>query len=126
MATFRLTGEYDAEHIEGVDTFKYLGGILDRYDNDCLAVLRNVGKARRVWNQLGKLLRREGEEPQVFAIFYRVVVQSVLLFGEETWVLSEARSRKLEGVHVGFLWWKTSQGAVRQKDRTWRQVSGRC
>ena len=59
---FSLTGEDYAERIEGVETFKYLGRILDRYDNDWPAVLRNVGKAYRVWNRLGKLLRKEGAE----------------------------------------------------------------
>ena len=37
--------------------------------------------------------------------------------------MSEAMSRKLEGVHVAFLWQITRQGAVRHKDGTWRQVS---
>ena len=49
--------------IERVETFKYLGRILDLLDDDWLEVLWNVKKARRVWNWLGKLLRREGAEP---------------------------------------------------------------
>ena len=53
-----LTGEDDAEFIGGVETFKYLGRILDWSDDKWPAVLRNVGKARRVWNWMGKLLRR--------------------------------------------------------------------
>ena len=32
-------------------------------------------------------------------------------------------SRKIEGVHVGFLMWITRHGSVQQKDRTWRKVS---
>ena len=32
-------------------------------------------------------------------------------------------SRKLEGIHVGFLSQITRQRAVQQKDRTWRQVA---
>ena len=102
-ATFSLTGEYNADHIEWVETFKCLGRILDQYDYDWPAVLKKFGKDRRVWNRLGKLLRQEGAEPRVSAIFYRAVVQSVLLFGEETWVWSEAMSRKIEGVHMGLL-----------------------
>ena len=31
------------------------------------------------------------------------MVQAVLLFGAETWVLTAAMLQKLEGVHVGFL-----------------------
>ena len=57
-AMFSLTGEEDAECIEGVETFKYLGRILDRSDNDWPAVLCNIGKAHRVCKRMGKLLRR--------------------------------------------------------------------
>ena len=56
------------------------------------------------------------------AMFYRAMVQSVLLFGAEGWVLSEVVSMKLEGVFVGFLWGITRQRAEQQKDGTWRQV----
>ena len=102
-ATFNLTGENGTECIEKVETFKYLGRILDRLDDDWNAVLQNFGKAFRVWNRLGKLLRREGADPRVSVVFYWVVVQTVLLFRSETWVLSDAMSRKLEGVHMGSL-----------------------
>ena len=37
------------------------------------------------------------------AMFYQAVVQAVLLFGAETWVLTEAMYRKLEEVHMGLL-----------------------
>ena len=50
------------------------------------------------------------------------MVQSVLLFGAEGWVLSEVVSMKLEGVFVGFLWRITRQRAEQQKDGTWRQM----
>ena len=75
---FSLTGEDDAECIEGVENFKYLGKILDRSDDDWPAFIRNVEKACRVWSRLGKLLWREGAEPRVSDMFYRAVVQEVL------------------------------------------------
>ena len=62
-ASFRLTGEDKAECIEGVETLKYLGWMLDRSDGNCLAILWNVGKAHRVWIQLGKFIREEGADP---------------------------------------------------------------
>ena len=70
-------GEDKAECIGGVETFKYLGRILDRPDNDWPAVCWNVGKARRVWSRLVKLIRREEEEPRVSTMFYREVFQAV-------------------------------------------------
>ena len=62
-AYFILTGEDKAECIEGVETLKYLGWMLERSDGNCLAILWNVGKAHRVWIQLGKFIREEGADP---------------------------------------------------------------
>ena len=90
------------ECIEGVETFNYLGIILDQSDNDWLAFLRNFRKARKVWSRLGKLLWREGDEPRVSAMFYWAVVQVVLLFGAEIWVFSEADTRTEGGETEGW------------------------
>ena len=49
------------------------------------------------------LLRREGAEPRVSEIFYRGVVQKILLYGLETWVLLAATERKVEGIYTEFL-----------------------
>ena len=46
------------EFIEGEETFKCLGRMLDRLYNDWPAVCRNVGKARQLWIRLGKILQR--------------------------------------------------------------------
>ena len=96
---------------------------MDRSYNYWKEVCRNIGKARRVWSRLGKLLRREEAESRVYAMFYRAVVRAVLLFGAETWVLSEEMPHNLEGVHVLFLRQITGQRIVRQRDRTWRSVT---
>ena len=52
---------------------------------------------------LGILLRQEGEEPKVSEMFYRGVVQAVLLSGSETWVLLAAMERKVEITQAFFL-----------------------
>ena len=77
--------------------------MLDWSDDNLLSFRRNVGKERLVWIWLGKLLRREGVEPQFSVMFNRAMVQAVLLFGAKTWVLSEEITWKLEGVHLGLL-----------------------
>jgi hypothetical protein len=38
--------------------------------------------------------------PRVSAKFYKAIVQSVLLYGSETWVLSPAAMARLEGFHI--------------------------
>ena len=54
-AIFSLTGEDEAECIEGVENFKCMGRIIDRSYNIWLVVCRNVSNACQVWNRLGKI-----------------------------------------------------------------------
>ena len=49
------------------------------------------------------MLRQEGADPIISEKFYCAVVQAVLLFGSETWVLTAAILQKLEGVKSSFL-----------------------
>ena len=53
--------------------------------------------------RLGTLLRQEGVDPRVEAIFYRVVLQAILLYGLDMWVPLAAMEKKVEGAHTGFL-----------------------
>ena len=101
--TFSLTGEEEAENIEEVEVIKYLGKLLDQWDDNFPAVLRNIWKAQQVWRRIGKLLRTEEAEPVTSEKFYCVVVHAVMLFGEETWVLLLTMAQRIEGVNLCFL-----------------------
>ena len=68
--------------------FQYLGRVLTVGDDDWLAVLGNLGRERKSWGRLSRILRQEGAYPKVSGSFYKVVAQAVLLFGAETWVLT--------------------------------------
>ena len=52
-------------------------------------------KERAAWRRMTRILSREGERPRVFGFFFKSVVQSVLLFGVETWVLTPCMGRVL-------------------------------
>ena len=93
--TFTVYGE----ELENVHSFKYLGRILSTTDNDCLALTWNLAKSRKQWARVSTVLAREGAKPKVSAMFYKAVVQSVLLYGAETWVFSQAMFKQLEGFH---------------------------
>ena len=54
-------------------------------------------REKSIWGRLGTLLRREGTEQRVSAIFYRAVVQVFLLTGSETWVLLATMEKKVGG-----------------------------
>ena len=100
---FSLYKEEGEDMVEGVENFKYLWRTLDQTDDDWPAVWLRIMRARLVWGRLGTLLRREVADPKVPSMFYRAVIQAVLLFGSETWILLEAMERKVEGTHTGFL-----------------------
>ena len=67
--------------MKNVTTFRYLGRSLDQTDDDWPDVRKNIMRARSVWGRLGTLLQREEEEPRVSEIFYRAVMQAIILHG---------------------------------------------
>jgi hypothetical protein len=85
--------------IENVGSFCYLGRMLSEDDNDRAAVQRNLRKARARWGRIAKLLKRQGANPVVMGRFYLAVVQAVLLYGSESWVLTEREKASLRTFH---------------------------
>ena len=70
--------------------------MLTEVDDDWLTVVGKLGKARKSWGLLSRILSREGADPKVSGHFYKAVVQAVLLFGAETWVLTLRMERSLD------------------------------
>ena len=81
------------EQIQNVSKFRYLGRVLTAGDGDWLEVVDNLGKARKSWGRISRIMIREGANPKVLGNFYKTVALSVLLFGAETWVLTPNWSR---------------------------------
>ena len=97
-----LTVEEGKETIEVVALIKYLGRPLEQSDDDFSEVRRNIRKARHFWGRLRVILRRYEAEPITSAVFYKAVVQAVLLFSAETWVFSAAMDKHIAGGHKFF------------------------
>ena len=53
-----------------------------------------------MWARVGQVLRGENTAPRAAAKFYKAVVQAVLLYGSETWNLTQSALARLEGFHV--------------------------
>ena len=51
-------------------------------------VVGNLRNSRKSWAWLSIILGQEGVKPQVSGVFFKSVVQTVLLFGSETWVIT--------------------------------------
>ncbi len=90
----------EGELLEEVDLFRYLGQILAQDNDDIRAVRNQIKKARGIWARVGQMIRVDNTPPKVSTKFYKAVVQSVLLYGSETWNLSTTALVRLEGFHI--------------------------
>ena len=98
--TFRKSFTAYGEDLERVEVFKYLERLLAYDDNNSQAIRSNLKKARKSWAQVSRMLRAENAAPEVCGVFYKAIVQAVLLFGSETWKLSPLNLKSLEGFHI--------------------------
>jgi hypothetical protein len=85
--------------LEMVDSFRYLGRPIVADSSDWLAVTYNIKKACSCWAQVSRVLTKQQINPRMAGFFYKAVVQSVLLYGSETWSLSQQSVSALEGFH---------------------------
>ena len=81
--------------LTSVLSFKYLGQILTASEDYFSAVVRNLCNAQKKWAWLLGVLGWEGSKTRVSRTFFKVVVQVVLLFGSETWVMKPCMGRAL-------------------------------
>jgi len=90
----------NGEALERVEVFKYMRRLLVHDDDDIQAIRTQLRKARGTWARVGQVLRAENVPPRIAAKFYKAVVQAMLLYGSETWVLLTAALASLEGIHI--------------------------
>ena len=69
-------------------------------DEDVRAVRSQIKKARGTWARVGQVLQAENTPPKVSAMFYKAVVQPVLVYGSESWNLTKTALVQLEGFHI--------------------------
>ena len=100
-STERAFQAYD-RLIETVTLFKYLGRVLTAADEKWMAVAGNLRKERKSWTRLVRILGRERTRSHVYGMFFKVVVQAVLLLGLETWVLNPCMRQALGSFHHRF------------------------
>ena len=81
--------------LENVTAFKYLGRVMTEGYDDWPSVVGNLQGERKSWERLSQILIREGADPKVSGICFKAVMQAVLLFRAETWVLTPMMERAL-------------------------------
>ena len=88
-------------------------------DDDWLEVVGNLGKAQKCWGRLSRVLGCEGADPKVSGKFYKAVAQSVLLFGAETWVLTQRTEKALDSFQYRVVRRLTGKQPRRKMDGNW-------
>ena len=83
--------------LETATSFKYLGQVILAADNDWLAVMNNLSWARKVWSRIPGIISREGAAQRVSRFFFKSVVQAVLIFGADTWLVTPRMGKALGG-----------------------------
>ena len=76
-------------------------------------------KAREHWSQLSRILGREVENPRVLGILFKAVVQALLLFGSETWVMTPRMGRAMGRVQHRLAIWITDSQPQRLMVGSW-------
>ena len=100
MAAKNVRFKVKGENIKMVQSFKYLGRVLQYNDDDLTAVESQLVKARGVWGRIGKIIKKKSlSNPRIMGIFYKVIVQTVLLYGAESWVLGTHARNKINSFH---------------------------
>ena len=64
-------------------------------------------------------MQQEGVDIWVSALLYIVVIQAVLMFGSELWVMPDTIMMVVEGAHVGLLCHIVGKWVRRQSDGSW-------
>ena len=83
-------------------------------DENWPAVANNFSQARKVWRILLLLLSMEGAAPRVSNFFFKTVVQAVLLFGLDNWVVTSLMGKVLGG--VSYPGGETAEGTAHAED----------
>ena len=85
--------------LETTSAFPYLGRTVDFNNSDWSDLYRNMRKAQWWWGVVGKVLTKTGETAQAWAMIYKVVVKTVILYGSEGWVVMDVMIKVLEENH---------------------------
>jgi len=87
------------EDIKRVSEFKYMAKAVSEDDDDTLLIEANLKEAKAKWAMFKRLLTRENASRRVMGHFYKAIVQSILLYHTQTWVITPKHMQKLRMFH---------------------------
>lgn len=140
-ATNSIPIRLEEEELEDVDSFTYLGSVIDVKGGTDADVKARIGKARIAFLQLGKVWSSKDLSLSTKIRLFNTSVKSVLLYGAETWRTAVSTIKKIQTFINGCLrrilrirwpnvitneelWERTRQPRVEQEiqQRRWRWI----
>ena len=86
--------------LERVEVLKYLGLMMAQDDDVIQAIRVQLRKARATWARAGQVLWSKNALSFIAVWFYQAIVQAILLYGSETWVISRTALARVKGFHI--------------------------
>ena len=102
-----------------VQEYKYLGQMLTENDINTKCIKSQICQAQARWICVAKILKREGANARTMARFYLAVVQAVLLYGADSWTISETDMRKLDRFHKRAIRHMTGNHIQKNREGEW-------
>ena len=84
----RVSFQINAETIPLLEAFSYLGRTIDYNKSDWAAVYQNLRKGQMRWGMVERVLERTGATVRSQGVIYKAVAHSVILYGDESWVVT--------------------------------------
>ena len=109
----------NGKKLQRVKEFCYLGRIFTENDDDTKCIQDNLKKARKRWACVGKILKTEGVNSKIMAKFYITIVQAVLLYGADSWVIKKRDYDALKSFHRRAVRYMTGQHIRKLGENQW-------
>jgi hypothetical protein len=94
---------------------KYLGSILEATGATTLEIEKRISEGRRVIGMLNSVLWSKTILHKTKKLMYYALVQSILLYGAETWTLNTQQANKLVATEMDF--WRSARKSGKEKFR---------
>jgi hypothetical protein len=102
--------------IRSVNKFKYLGSILEATGATTLEIEKRISEGRKVIGMLNAVLWSKTVLHKTKKLMYQALVQSILLYGAETWSLNTKQANKLLATETEF-WRRSARKSRKEKVR---------
>ena len=94
-----MTIKVNLNPIKSAATLQYLGRSAAYKNIEWAALYHNLMKAQQMWGMVSRVLVKVGATMQALEMMYKTVVQMVLIYVSESWVITDEMMKVLERFH---------------------------